>query len=437
MSSGFAPAVKASAVYRTLWRWHFYAGLFCIPFILTLAISGAIYLFKPQLDALVDRPYQQLAVAGERSSANAQIAAALKAFPGSHFVNYQLPQRESDAVVITLLNKGVQRLVYINPYTLEPLHSINVDDQFVQQVRTFHGELLAGNPGSILVELAGCWAIVLILTGLYLWWPRNSRGLAGVLYPRLRQGQRTFWRDLHAVTGIWLSAFALFLLVSGLPWTLVWGTAFKELRQWGDTPVQQDWALSRAQEHHHSAGATDHSVDLSESLLHGAVALQLAPPVLLLPSRENPAVWKVQSQHQNRPLRANAWLEQSSGQVVRSESFAQRPLLDRVIGIGVAAHEGQLFGWFNQLLGVLTALGLVLMSLTGLVLWQRRRPAASLGAPVPMADTRAGRVVGGVILLCALLLPVLAGSLLVLWLAEMLLLKRLPPVRHWLGLAPR
>ncbi|WP_461516887.1 PepSY-associated TM helix domain-containing protein [Porticoccus sp.] len=437
MSSGFAPVVKASAVYRTLWRWHFYAGLFCIPFILTLAISGAIYLFKPQLDALVDRPYQQLAVAGERSSANAQIAAALKAFPGSHFVNYQLPQRESDAVVITLLNQGMQRLVYINPYTLEPLHSINVDDQFVQQVRTFHGELLAGNPGSILVELAGCWAIVLILTGLYLWWPRNSRGLAGVLYPRLRQGQRTFWRDLHAVTGIWLSAFALFLLVSGLPWTLVWGTAFKELRQWGDTPVQQDWTLSRAQEHHHSAGATDHSVDLSEALLQGAVALQLAPPVLLLPSRENPAVWKVQSQHQNRPLRANAWLEQSSGQVVRSESFAQRPLLDRVIGIGVAAHEGQLFGWFNQLLGVLTALGLVLMSLTGLVLWQRRRPTAGLGAPVPMADTRAGRVVGGVILLCALLLPVLAGSLLVLWLAEMLLLKRYPPVRHWLGLAPR
>jgi len=437
MSSGFAPAVKASAVYRTLWRWHFYAGLFCIPFILTLAISGAIYLFKPQLDALVDRPYQQLAVADERSSANAQIAAALKAFPGSHFVNYQLPQRESDAVVITLLNHGVQRLVYINPYTLEPLHSINVDDQFVQQVRTFHGELLAGNPGSILVELAGCWAIVLILTGLYLWWPRNGRGLAGVLYPRFRQGRRTFWRDLHAVTGIWLSAFALFLLVSGLPWTLVWGTAFKELRQLGQQPVQHDWTLSRAQEHHHSAGATDLHIDLSEALLHGAVALNLAPPVLLLPSRENPAIWKVQSQHQNRPLRANAWLEQSTGKVVRSESFAQRPLLDRVIGIGVAAHEGQLFGWFNQLLGVLTALGLVLMSLTGLVLWQRRRPAAGLGAPVPMADTRAGRVVGGVILLCALLLPVLAGSLLVLWLAEMLLLKRLPPVRHWLGLAPR
>ncbi len=32
--------------YRTVWRWHFYAGLFCIPFVLWLATIGSIYLFK-------------------------------------------------------------------------------------------------------------------------------------------------------------------------------------------------------------------------------------------------------------------------------------------------------------------------------------------------------------------------------------------------------
>jgi uncharacterized iron-regulated membrane protein len=37
--------------YRTVWRWHFYARLFVIPFMLILATTGIIYLFKPQLDA--------------------------------------------------------------------------------------------------------------------------------------------------------------------------------------------------------------------------------------------------------------------------------------------------------------------------------------------------------------------------------------------------
>ena len=30
-------------LYRTIWRWHFYAALFVIPFILVLSATGAAY----------------------------------------------------------------------------------------------------------------------------------------------------------------------------------------------------------------------------------------------------------------------------------------------------------------------------------------------------------------------------------------------------------
>ena len=62
--------------YRTLWRWHFYAGLFCIPFVVLLALTGAIYLFKPQLEAAADRDVQGLVLAGSPASAGVQVAAA-------------------------------------------------------------------------------------------------------------------------------------------------------------------------------------------------------------------------------------------------------------------------------------------------------------------------------------------------------------------------
>jgi len=51
--------------YRTLWRWHFYAGLLIIPFVLALSISGAIYLFKPQIESWIDKPWSQLQTNGE------------------------------------------------------------------------------------------------------------------------------------------------------------------------------------------------------------------------------------------------------------------------------------------------------------------------------------------------------------------------------------
>ena len=50
----------------------------------------------------------------------------------------------------------------------------------------------------------------MIVTGLYLWWPRGGKGLGGVLYPRLGRSSRVFWRDLHGVTGVWISGLALF-----------------------------------------------------------------------------------------------------------------------------------------------------------------------------------------------------------------------------------
>ena len=50
--------------YNAVWRWHFYAGLFCIPFVIWLALTGSIYLWRPQIEAVLDRPYDHLATSG-------------------------------------------------------------------------------------------------------------------------------------------------------------------------------------------------------------------------------------------------------------------------------------------------------------------------------------------------------------------------------------
>ena len=38
---------QAGGFYSSVWRWHFYAGLFCIPFVIWLALTGTIYLWRP------------------------------------------------------------------------------------------------------------------------------------------------------------------------------------------------------------------------------------------------------------------------------------------------------------------------------------------------------------------------------------------------------
>ena len=423
----------SSSWYPVLWRWHFYAGLFCIPFVITLSISGAIYLFKPWFDAQAFEPFSQLETVGQRKTPNQQIETALSALPGSRFMSYELPLEPDDAVVVNLLHQGERTLVLVNPWTLDVLHIQEYEDSFIRMVRSFHGELLAGTTGSILVELASCWAIVLIVTGLLMSWARRD-GLAGILYVRTGRGKRLFWRDLHSALGWYFSALTLFLLITGLPWALVWGSAFKEIRQevqqWSQQAHRpQSWSLGRKEEQQSWRPMAVDSADLTAPLLDRVIRLKLAPPVLLSVADVSNNTWKAQSQHQNRPLRSTAWIDGHSGEVRKLKTFADKSALDRAIGIGIAAHEGQLFGWFNQLLGVLTALALVIISVSGAVLWWRRKPEEGLGAPPKLPNRRIPGYMVAIGLFLTLFLPLLALSVVAIILIEYLLM----PVKHHLS----
>jgi uncharacterized iron-regulated membrane protein len=124
----------------------------------------------------------------------------------------------------------------------------------------------------------------------------------------------------------------------------------------------------------------------------------------------------VRAETQNRPLVRELELDARSGELLRERNFGQKPAIDRVIGIGVAAHEGQLFGLGNQLLGLFTALGLITMCVSAVVMWWRRRPEGSLGLPAPRVEGfRITPPLVTLIVIAGVLLPVLGASLLILW----------------------
>jgi uncharacterized iron-regulated membrane protein len=338
---------------------------------------------------------------------------------------------------------GARTRVYVHPDTLEILKSVPEESRFNRIVFKLHGELLMGSVGSVLVELAASWAIVMVLSGLYLWWPRSARGLGGVLYPRIGQGAKRFWRDIHAVTGVWVSVFALFLLVTGLPWALVWGGAFKQVRAWtGTAAIAQDWATSSAGEHaghaHHDAALApaDESGTSIEAMVKRASALGLAPPVILTPPKAGDDLWWARSNTANRPAREDVALSATTGEPAARETFDGKHIIDQVVGVGIAAHEGQLFGVANQILGLLTVAGLVTLCVSGFVMWRRRAPEGVLGAPPSLPDGRIGAGLVGLILAAAVLLPVLGVCLVAIALVERGVLRRWPAARRWLGLSP-
>jgi len=446
--------LNSSAVtYRTIWRWHFYAGLFSIPFILWLSVTGSIYLFRPQIERWLDRPYAHLVPGGARATPEAQAQAAVDAVPGSRFHYYELPRTDHSAVQIVVGPEAKEFRVYVHPKTLQVLKIVDEDKRPMNVLFYLHGELLLGDRGSNIVELAASWAIVLLITGVYLWWPRQSERLAGVLYVRLRRGSRIFWRDLHAVTGIWISAYALFILLTGLPWASFWGGYLQKVRTFAASHfVHQDWGTGKsfeiaqreARDANSMAGMQMGAVQPSKPQSEYAPLNKLVPegagfnldfPVQIAPPDQLGGPWTVHSDTQNRPRRITLSVDPVTGAIVKREPFSQQPLLDRIVDTGVAIHEGQLFGLANQLLGLATAMGLVTLSCSAIVLWWRRRQIGVLGAPIPLGKPRWTFALVAVIVALAIYLPAMAVSLTTVILLEKFLFSRIPSVRRWLGLS--
>jgi uncharacterized iron-regulated membrane protein len=441
--------------YRAVWRWHFYAGIVCIPFVVVLSISGAIYLFKPQVENWIERPYDNLTVKSSNlEPASSQVQAVLKAFPGSSFQSYEIPEHQADAGRVLVKVNDEPTRVYVHPESLAILGSVVERDRFMKVLFRVHGELLMGNRGSMVVELAASWAILMILSGLFLWWPRKAKGLGGILYPRLASGSRIFWRDIHSVTGFWISGLALFLLFSGLPWAKFWGDYLKKARALTGTAVaRQDWTngsptppkpVRESEDHSQHGGGSSRRggsrnqgpVDLAalDRVVLAVGPLHLDPPVVIAPPSQGSKNWSAKSMTPNRPLRVDLVVDGSTGDIKDRKDFSSRHLIDRIVGTGIAAHEGQLFGWPNQLLGLLTAMGLVLLSLSSVVMWWRRREPGELGAPKIAASPRFSIGLLLLVLFFGVYLPLFGISMVIVVILEKLILRRIPPVAQWLGL---
>lgn len=225
-------------LFPSVWRWHFYAGLLSIPVIVILCLSGIVYLFKPQIDGVVYGSLRDVPVRETRLAYAAQSDAVLKAYPGALITGLAPPpaaDRASEFDVLT--DDGKEIRVYVDPYTAKVTGDREPSRSLSAVALDLHGSLLTsrilepeGRFGDRIIELTASWAVVLVVSGMYLWWPRGRRGVRDAFIPRLRStSSRTRWRDVHAVTGVLFGFVTLFFLITGLAWSGVWGAKFNEV----------------------------------------------------------------------------------------------------------------------------------------------------------------------------------------------------------------
>lgn len=458
---GERPSARSSStsLYRAVWRWHFYAGLFVLPFMISLAITGALYLFRDELDNIIHADLKRIEVVQNASKALPSdiVAAALAAFPGTA-IKYTTPADTGVSTEITVNTAEGRRAVYVNPYNGQVLGSLQDRGTVMWTIRYLHSLKYFGAYTRYLIEIAAGWSILLVATGIYLWWPRNQTG--GVLSVRGTPKKRVFWRDTHAVIGIFVGVVIVFLAITGMPWSGVWGAKVNEWANGNnfgypagvrvDVPMSTEkldqisktsWSLEQAQiplSEGHDHGQHDsgnvaptvaETVQPAGSIgLDRAIArfdeLGLTPGYAVALPIKPSGVYSGSIYPDDLSKQRVIHLDQYSGKPLVDVSYADYGPLGKALEFGINIHMGQQFGVVNQIVLALACLGIVLLAVSGGVMWWKRRPKGSLGVP-PMPQQK--RILYGLIAILAIggiIFPLVGMSLLVMLLLDLFIQSR-------------
>lgn len=442
---------RNSALYQAMWRWHFYAGVIFAPFLIILAISGAIYLFKPQIEANLYRDlYEVKEVGDEKLSYEKQIMKVKESYP-SGIITFVKAFEENDRTTqIGMMVDGKMQSVFVNPYTGEISGTLLKEQEFMNTIRKIHSELVVGGTvAQRIVELAACWAIILLITGFYIWWPRKKKDVWGTLLPRLHKRGRVFWRDLHAVPAFWLSALIFILILTGLPWTGVMGEQINRLAIATNTGFPK-YAFSFGEKPESILKTKDVAEDVpwaAENLpvpasrLMGYIPLSVddvakvaeqqsvqKPYTISMPQGEK-GVYTISTSHTVPGHNATLHVDQYSGAVLSDVRFQDYGGMAKAITLGIALHEGRLFGLPNQILGLIACVGLVVISFSSYWMWKKRKPTEKR----KVVDKKIERGVFILMLLLGVLMPLVGISILVVYLIDRFLLKKIKPLNRLLS----
>ncbi|MEN5062291.1 PepSY domain-containing protein [Luteimonas sp. TWI1416] len=452
--------------YRLFWRWHLYAGLFVAPFLLVLAVTGAIYLFNDELN---DAFYPQLRFTSAPWTARVplgeMIDAAQANTPDATPTRIELPADHLRAAQVHLqLADGASRIAYVDPGDGTVLGVLAPARTLVGIAERLHGSLMLGTFGRYVMELAACWTVLLIVSGLYLGWPRaqDERWWRAVL-PKLGSRGRMLWKSIHRATGLWVALLVLFLVATGLPWAVFWGGwirggaelvgegypavyrryAAPQAPQVGDAFNDVPWTLQHAPmpaadttsaHHGHAPPAPQPgarhwtTVGLERAIAHIRAARTDDELRVFLPSEARGALTAYT--YPARPQGQVTYHFDREGTLLVSTGFDDYGVVAQAIELGVQLHMGNYFGRLNQLVMLATCIGVVVLVVTGTTMWWRRRPPGRIGAPGASARIPT-RVLLALLLISAIALPLLAASLLVVLAFDRWLRPRVTALR-WL-----
>lgn len=368
--------MRIKKVFHTL---HLWLGLVSGLLVFIIAITGSLYAFQEEITGI--GKYHDVKERNENFILPSQLGkVAVKLLPGKelHAIKYNGRTKAAEAIFYGY-NPDYYTIVYLNPYTGEVQKVKDMNKDFFRFIMQGHYYLwLPPYIGQPLVASSTLVFLVILVTGLVIWIPKNRKALNKRIWFRWKKG--TKWPrinlDLHVVGGLYVTVFALIFAITGLVWGFEWFSNVYYKVAGGEKSLAYTEVLSYNQ-------GTSSALKVTEPLDKVWVLMQRE-----YPDAASIEVHPVHSDSASIAANANQrdgkywktdyrYFDQYTLQEIPTKNiygrFKDTDFADKLMRMNYEIHTGAILGLPGKIFAFLMSLFIASFPVTGFIMWWRKK----------------------------------------------------------------
>ena len=344
-------------------RWAALAGLV---FILLLGITGSALVFEGAMDRGLHPELWRVHATGRRLPLDTLIAHARAAVPGPPPTGVTLSPGDDAADVV----QAGSNQIFVDPYTGHVLGHRTLaewNNTLPRRLHVLHVTLMSGKIGGEIMAVATLVSLVLVLSGVYLWWRDKSWRV------RWSASWKRVVFDLHHQLGIVAALVLVLITTSAL--VMHYQTLNDLVYRLDRSPP--DEVLDQLASASPSASI---SVDSLQAVALHALSGARVMFLTLSPKRDDPFVAAMRYPEDHTPGgRSRVYVDRYTGAVLGVASTRRAQAGTRIGNQLRSIHTGDWFGKPTEVVWLIAAIALIGQAITGLLMWWNgRRSRAAL-----------------------------------------------------------
>ncbi|HEX7119879.1 MAG TPA: PepSY-associated TM helix domain-containing protein [Longimicrobiales bacterium] len=354
---------------RWIRRIHLLAGVSVGVLLVVAGLTGSALVYRAELDAWLHPELLRVEPGPSRVPLDSIVAVVRAAYPDERPRSLQLARAPNESHEVTFVGEDPLQ-VYVDPYTGRVLGARRESETLPNLLFEIHTTLLAGETGEKVMGTAALLLLVLVATGIVVWWP-GLRGGARRIWEACVVRRCANWRrinfDLHRALGVWSTVFLTVMAVTGASLAFS-GTFMAGLNWMTRSPPRPAAPVVEP-----VPGAAPLPVDTLVRLAD-AVVPDGIPTYITLPTAAGaPLVVRKKVPAELHPNGRNfIYLHPQTGEVREVEDALQAPAGTRAYNVLYPVHIGRWGGWASKLVYAGLGLSPVILFISGCLMWWSR-----------------------------------------------------------------